>query len=515
MYSRDKQPTIRLGDERRSLFPKLEAEVGEQHTKEEVKDAKDLINMFGNSIGDAPAIKFLGGNTLGLTGTQRFTISSNITPGSNSLLLCFNPLASPSQITAFISIVATSLTQATVNSNSTGDQYSGGSDLVLQTNTFIPIIPSVGVSTSPPAVTTATTGGFPFGTIPTSFITGRITGGFVEVVSDQTSTTTAALSGTVGAGVIPDFTLITDSRFTQNNINANTISAKDTILNERTENAVRLVTGSDISDFFIQFADSVASPPYQQTMVVPGSLPITVTNSGSANTVSILLTEYVTATSGFHILQLPNLSPFATLQFNLFFTNTIGICTGVVTHYYLSVTNAVYPFTTATTRIYNSFSIPANPTAGSPNPTFLGTVTSQVPLTIPYIKGALYMGSVISLTANSAGSLSLTQVTISIPIDNTVTGPFRLARVDGMSSSQQLVIRGRLATEITASSTAPYLSNEGIVIDSTILQELRRRYDDPRDDAYCRVLRAKFPDRTGGLGLGNRSVKRGRDFDGY
>lgn len=82
--------------------------------------------------------------------------------------------------------------------------------------------------------------------IAETFYRGRLVGGRITVVSDSTSTTSAALSGTFNAGYIGDTRGIpglSPPKLTQN-----TVTRKDTLMNVKVQEGIYMSLGPDVSD---------------------------------------------------------------------------------------------------------------------------------------------------------------------------------------------------------------------------------------------------------------------------
>jgi len=469
--------------------------------------------------GSLPLVMSCGGG-YGSPTALSFTTSQQISPGPTQCLITFNPLGAVDGATMFslgpnsgTVFVATSVDLWNVN-------------LVWGSSVFIPLADTgLNILTSPPLFDRLTNA-------PINAEIGRVTGFQLSIESSQTSTTTSALTGSITGGWMSDFSDVRGVSLSAPRIAQATPRTKDAVLRVRLQDGLMTIAGPDFFQQYhqVQSSSCVAFPGSQYIVSpLPVAYPYNTSGIASSTTASSSGTTYVLITPGDSkdvsnatyiawAAAAPNsvmvvvnpTSPFAPPRLRLFAKyyagNSLLAAASVnIVHYYASMTvNTGTPppaFSPSVIRYYDTFSVQDNAIVQLSFPDTMNSVTPVTvsPTTVhttepPFIKGAVWVGCVVTLSVNGLASgstavLQLLQVE-QLECHNEYTdGPTRIALIEQMVSAQPLVVRGSIAAEVsTTAALAPYTNNTKFVEVSTLsLERLRRAFNNPSNLSLRRV----------------------------
>lgn len=462
--------------------------------------------MSGNKA-DALHIAMLNGepisvlsNQVNFTSLQSFTLRRSFTPGTLSVLVVQNPLGAPDSIMVFLQCVVPS--QATSRPNIVTDwNY----NICFVSDIFIPLNP--GVETSPP-----TTGDND--TIPKNYDLGRVVSGRLDVRCTQTSTTLAALSGTITAAIGFDLRSMLLSAVTPSTLVQSSLSQKDIILQGNIIDGVTAIVATDISASHHAMGVAYTMPPRNtvswSTLTPPTNDANTVfsvsTTTAESNPGLVLITPgYVvgspTQTTAITsvVVTCPPPSIFASPEFRFTFRLSGAGPTApapqfvTMIHYFASyVINGIGTPVLTVSSVSEACSLIqqttelqtfwAGGTTGTQPASCLEPATNFV-TTIPYQKNMLWIYSAVQLYLPAgAQSLQMGPVEYRESQSDWTGGPQRCMLVQNMSDGQQLSIVGALTAEYSPyNNLAPYVGQKvpHLTMSSAELEAMRVLFNDP------------------------------------
>lgn len=331
--------------------------------------------------------------------------------------------------------------------------------------------------------------------VSTNFTVGRSIAGAVYIRSDSTSTTSAALSGSITGGVM------TDTRnangFSVSSISSQTVNKKDLVFNGKISEGAVCIQGPDtpllLGDVNWDTTNRFGNRLY--TSVEKFISPLSVGNV--AGYVHAAFTPYLTlapatwaAPSALYQIQPVGLQEAPV--FKVYVTNTTGVESFITfTHVF-----AQYDYGTllvATQLVQETFVIGVQTTvAGAgdyPSPAPYAFTSGATPIT-----NWMWIMTDIALTLPSNGGAAssvtlLTNVQITVPQTAANLGPARVIRIDNPADSQQIIITGKFFIEACPGrDIAPYLSSTWqTAVHVDLMPILKRLFDSPAATLFRRI----------------------------
>jgi hypothetical protein len=432
-------------------------------------------------------------------GLQSFSVRATFsgTATGDVVLLVWQPSTGVNSFTAYV------LGSGNIFQDTSGD---GEVAITGLTMTIAPVFAPILAQMNPISVQPGTSGNYPFG---------RIVTGKVHMYSNQTSTTTACLSGTISAGVLSQLSSMSGKQLSTVSIVQQDLLKKDSYLSHRIDQGVVSIVGPDITE------------PYEMDNTIIRSLPnfmaanvsvqnfldptpatwsyylfsvadIGVKDVVGQTTVPMITTPAVPAGwAGTFPIPWPNspYAPWAEIQVTV--ANQLKDASGnplvakvVLQHLYISYDTTLHQISNGTDgHIYEAVNNALEAATGAfPQPNLNPvSVIKDKPF---YIPGALYIGTLMMVwipPGASEGNLQIRQVMFFDEVSNHVLGPSRVFRVDNLAEGQQVLIAGTIFAEATPTqSLAPYIQLPGGIMPTQgVVDVLARLFGDPS----CSFLR--------------------------
>ena len=339
------------------------------------------------------------------------------------------------------------------------------------TDTFHPVQDSEQISIRPP--------------LEDNFSTGRVIAGALSVKSDATSTTSAAMSGTLSAGVLSDTRDVPG--FSPPSLAQQSITKKDGIINARIQDGVVSILGSDIPNNFqpIDLQDTygpgeagfekvfhvfknfttgndtvnsggVWISPYYSMPEMPASQNVKIDPIG--------LTDNMTIRAGF---------PHAAL-------GSPDVSGGFITNYYAQFVNGALKITQDTDNNGRWLFAPVSAQSGVQNDNL---ELNWIEFHTHHASNKMWIGAYVE--ANSVTTITGVSYTIMVSPErlyNQGNLQARAIRWDNVATGQNIIVSGRVVVEAVASGElAPYVSsaNSLAAYDANLLPLVSQLFNGP------------------------------------
>jgi hypothetical protein len=321
-----------------------------------------------------------------------------------------------------------------------------------------------------------------------SYIVGRNLSGFVHIRSDSTSTTTAALTGVISAGVLTDVRNASD--INGPSLSQQTINKKECILAAKISDGVYAIQGPDIP-IELGPVDWMKQKKWNNRLDQDSLGSLVATGGGAAVIVLGLLSPYLTTATGATVITTPYVglqdAPCFDILCSTSSTSVPQECT--LLHMFASwddtvpgsvLTTVGETFMVAVSQA-NLYPVPAAALPGLPTET-LYTSRPSLPAS------TIWVGTLLAVGASAGSTTTISSIVMSTVQNVANLGPARVFHVSNVAAGQQLVVSAKSFFEATPTAQfAPYMQPPSSVATNPALLPILQRLFDGQDQLYKRI----------------------------
>ena len=342
-----------------------------------------------------------------------------------------------------------------------------------------------------------------------AYVVGRVVSGYVDIKSDSTSTTTAALSGSVTCGVMND--LRNMDKITVSDIGEQTINKKDLQLNAKIQGGIRALVGGDISSFLnLPIYELSVRRANVKVMKWETAIPVAHTPLITNLQIGVVwVSPYIRCNStfsNFASFSSPAVGVFEApgyiLNFQISNNDVLATSNNVSVHvinYYGTLTSSNQAglgfgfniVNTCNSVVLSTFKV-SGPVSGPFSQTFHAecVIDNMQP-----IKDAVWVGShiVVEMSDQTDKEIICTLVGVQLLTTQSVSnlGPYRVARIDNVAIGQNIVVSSKIFVEaVPTTNVGPFIGPPSVVCDDpNVLPLMKKLYDDVNDREIKRVYK--------------------------
>jgi hypothetical protein len=413
------------------------------------------------------------------TTIQAFTafVTFNASSAVPSLVLIWNPILGVTACHMYVEVPAST------------PLPSGGSSILSAGLSFLaaiilPISSAYDVRVEPP--------------VTTNFTVGRQIAGMVFIRSDSTSTTSAALSGSITGGVLSDTR--NANGYSVSSISSQTVNKKDLVFNGKISDGVVCIQGPD-TPLLLGEVNWDTTNRFGNRLYATIDKFISPISVGAASGYAhAAFSPYITGANW--IYPIPPIGLQEAPVFKAYVTNTTTVQSYITfTHVFVQYNYGTLAVNT--TLVSESFIIGAQKDVS--NVPADGTYPS--PMQYEFASGATPIPNwmwvmtdiAITLPSNGGGGTAvsvLTNVQYTVPQTAQNLGPARVVRLDNVANNQQIIISGKFFIEACPGrDVAPYLSStQQVAVHVDVMPTLKRLFDSPSATMFRRIYAKSYYD---------------------